>query len=64
MKKKFKPTSRPRTLMDVLLENEELEKAGKRMPEELIKPHDHMDYYEGMDGSIPPAMVMDISKDK
>jgi len=50
MKKNFKPKSRPRTLADILTENEELESAGKGIPEELIKPHDHVDYYEGMDG--------------
>ena len=34
MKKHFKPKSRPRTLSDILTENEELEKAGKGIPEE------------------------------
>jgi len=58
MKKNFKPKNRPRTLADILTENEELESAGKGIPEELIKPahYDHSDYYEGMDGPVPPAM--------
>jgi len=64
MKKNFKSKNRPRTLADILTENEELEKAGKGIPEELIKPNDYMDCYEGMDGPVPPAMVMDIRKDK
>ena len=54
MKKTFKPTNQPRTLADILTENEEMEKAGKGTPEELIKPHDYMDYYEGMDGPTQP----------
>jgi len=56
MKKRFNPKYRPRTLADILTENEEMEKAGKGIPEELIKPHDCVDYYEGMDGPVPPAM--------
>jgi len=65
MKKHFKPKSRPRTLSDILTENEELEKAGKGIPEELVKPHDHYDhsdYYEGVDGPVPPAYVIDKGK--
>jgi len=56
--------NRPRTLADILAENEEMESAGKGIPEELIKPmhYDHSDYYEGMDGPTPPAMVMDVPK--
>ena len=59
MKKIFKPKNRPRTLADILFENEEMDAAGKGIPEELIKPSDHVDYYDGMDGPVPPAYIID-----
>jgi len=63
MKKIFKKEIfRTRMLYDILNENAEMKSVGKDTPEEHVKPYDHMDYmdyYEGMDRSIPPAMKGD-----
>jgi len=64
MKKIFKKLFRTRMLYDILNEDAEMKSVGKDTPEELIKPYDHMNYYDGMDGPVPPAMIMDIRKDK
>lgn len=45
--------SRPRTLADIEQEDRDLKSVGKDMP---------VDYYEGMDGPIPPGYVVDTGK--